>query len=622
MLLDSFEASAADQSLKDAVAAYRTGKFSEVEALCKQTLAQQPEHIGSLQLLAAVLGQRGEPRRGIELLEKAISFHPDSADNHIQLAKLLRLENRNSDAVAELTTAIEIQPESAAAYNDLGLIYLAEAEVAKAIDCYNRAIDINPNLTVAHFNKGVALERQGACSEAIASFRRAIALDSNFAEAHAELGNLLLFEGDRVGAFECFRSVAAAKPGSALALTSEAKILVEQDKPSEAHELVKRAIDLQPRNSYIHCLSGTILMQLGKFHDAATAFDEAMVFNHGQIAAYHGLAQIKKLTASDRPLLARMEWMLGEYDLAEDEQSELHFALGKGYDNLGEYGKAIEHYDQGNCIKHRDTSFDHAGHELVADRVIARFTADFFALNAASGSSWEVPILIFGMPRYGTTLVEQIISSHPEVAAGGELAYWSRTTASFRGNAAGAIDPAWVDEVVRDYRTLLANVSPTARRVTDKSLNNFLFMGLIHAALPRARLIHCRRHPVDTCLSIYFQSFARRMDFAYDRSDLVCAYRQYLKLMAHWRSVLPKDRFLEIQYEELVADREAMTRKIIDFCGLEWNDACLHSERNPRSVQTASVWQARQPVYRTSVARWRRYEKWLGVLRDLLPENS
>jgi hypothetical protein len=171
-----------------------------------------------------------------------------------------------------------------------------------------------------------------------------------------------------------------------------------------------------------------------------------------------------------------------------------------------------------------------------------------------------------------------------------------------------------------DYRSLLTQISPTARRVTDKSPHNYHFLGLIHAVFPRARIIHCRRHPVDTCLSIYFQDFARKMDFAYDRNDLVAAYRQYVKLLAHWRGVLPADRFLEIQYEDLVADREAVTHKMIAFCGLDWNDACLHSEQNRRSVRTASVWQARQPIYRTSVARWRHYAPWLGSLVELLSD--
>jgi tetratricopeptide (TPR) repeat protein len=613
------ETIAIDQALADAVAAYRVGKFGDAEALCRRNLNQQPDHVASLQLLAAVAGQSGAPRRGIELLQKVITLQPHLADGHIQLAKLLRLDGRISDALATLEKAIELEPQSAAAYNDLGLIHLAEFDVAEAVACFSRAIEINPDLAIAHFNKGLALERQGHTAEAIASFRRVIALAPDFAEAHAKLGNLLLSGDDRTEAFDCFRRAAAAKPDSSVGLMCRAKLLVEEGKAAAAEEPVRRAIEREPQNSDAHCLLGSILMELGRFHDAAAAYDLGIALNRHQIAAHHELVHVKRMTEADRPLIAQMQWMLKEYGLADEERADLHFALGKAYDDLGEYAQAIRHFDDGNRLKHRtNSSHSGAAHAVGVDRQIATFTVDFFSRNAALGSDCELPILILGMPRSGTTLVEQILSSHPDVAAGGELAFWGEQASGFRMDATGKIDPDWANEAARDYQALLTGISPTARRVTDKRPQNSHYLPLIHSVFPRARIIHCRRHPVDTCLSIYFQNFARRMDFAYDRDDLLSFYRQYLRLMAHWRSVLPADRFLEIQYEELVADREPLTRKMIEFCGLHWDEACLHSERNRRTVRTASVWQARQPVYQTSVARWRHYEPWLGPLRELL----
>jgi tetratricopeptide (TPR) repeat protein len=620
VLADEYEPSAVDQDVRAAAAAYRAGKFDEVEALCSRILKRYPDDVSSLQLLAAAAAQRRDPRRGVELMERVISLRPDSVDGYIQLAKIQRLERLVSEPIAALKKAIELKPESGGPHNDLGLIYLEEFDPAEALDCFDQAIYLSPDLTVAHFNKGVALELQGIRAEAIASFRRVVEIDPNFAEAHVRLGDALLFEGDRAEAIECYRRAAAARPGSILALTSEAKILMEERKEGAAAELMRQRIGLHPHNSNAHGLLGTILMRLGRFHDAAAHFDLSLALNRRQTAAYHALVHVKKLAAADRPLLARMEWMLGEHRLADDERAQLHFALGKAYDDLGEYDNAIQHFDLGNRLKRQHMSFDQALYARIVDGAIARFTADFFSRNEALGSDWEAPILILGMPRSGTTLVEQIVSSHPETAAGGELTFWGERAAGFRANAAGQIDPAWVRETAHDYRALLAGISSTARYVTDKRPHNFLFLGLIHAVFPRARVIHCRRHPIDTCLSIYFQNFASRMDFAYDRDDLVPCYRHYLRLMAHWRNVLPADRFLEIQYEGLVADRQAETRKLIDFCELDWNDACLRSEHNPRAVQTASVWQARQPVYQTSVARWRHYEPWLGVLRELLAD--
>jgi tetratricopeptide (TPR) repeat protein len=609
-----------DEALTQAVAAYSAGKLGEAEALCRQNLEQQPDHVASLQVLAAVAGQMGVPRRGIELLEKVVTLQPSLAEGHIQLAKLLRLDGQVLDAVEALRRAIELNPESAAAYNDLGLIHLAVGDITESLACFDRAIEISPNLPVFCYNKGLAFERKGLRIDAIAAFRRAIEIAPNFAEAHAKLGNLLSIDDNFAEVLECCRRAAAAKPDSSLAFMCHARIHVEEGTAAAAEEPARRAIELDPQNSDAHCLLGSILMQLGRFRDAAAAYDLGIALNRWQIGAYHDIAHVKKLTEADRPLVAQMEWMLKEYGLVEEVQAELHFALGKAFNDLAEYENAIRHFDEGNRIRHQSTSYNRMEHAAGVDRQISTFTAEFLSRNAASGSDCELPILILGMPRSGTTLVEQILSSHPEVAAGGELGFWAEQGPRVLMNAIGDFDPAQINDIARDYLAVLTAISPTARRVTDKRPHNTHYIALIYSVFPRARIIHCRRHPVDTCLSIYFQSFARRMDFAYDRGDLLDFHRQYQRLMAHWREVLPADRFFEIQYEELVADRELWTRKMIEFCGLDWNDACLYSERNPRPVRTASVWQARQPVYQTSVARWRHYEPWLGCLRELLSD--
>ena len=231
----------------------------------------------------------------------------------------------------------------------------------------------------------------------------------------------------------------------------------------------------------------------------------------------------------------------------------------------------------------------------------------------------ETPLLIVGMPRSGTTLVEQIVSSHPAIAAGGELPFWPRRPSGPGIAEATSLTPQSAHDLSREYLALLRRIGPHASRVTDKAPFNFHRLGLIHLLLPKARIIHCRRHPVDTCLSMYFLHFSERIEFVSDKGDLAFAYRQYARLMEHWRAVLPPDRLIDVDYENLIADREAVTRRLIAFTGLDWHDACLEPERNERTVTTTSLWQARQPVYTTSVARWRRYEPWLGELRQLLP---
>lgn len=619
------EAEPLDQLLEEAMAAYREGNFSQAEVQCRQILDRNPNHVASMQVLAAVAGQFGVPRRGIELVNKIIELQPGHADARVQLAKLLRQDDKDEEAIAALKLAIELAPENAAAYNDLGLIYSDRGNAADAVDCFDRAAELDPKMAIACFNKGLLLETQGLRREAIAAFRDAVAVDDKFAEAYAKLGNLLLQSNDHGGAFEMFRRAADAKPDSAIGWMCKAKILAEEGKAAAAEETVRKAIELQPDNSDAHAWLGSILMELGRFEEAAAASDLAIALNRRQLAAYHQLVNARKMAERDRPLIAQIEWILSQGNLADDGRIDVGFALGKAYDDYREYEKAIEHFDTANRLKHEQTSADRAVYEKFAARVdwqIENFTADFFERNASVGSDWDAPILIIGMPRSGTTLVEQILSSHPDVGAAGELPFWRDHMPGFRMDRSHRVDPALVESTGREYKKLLTELCPGARRVTDKMPQNFTFIALIHAVFPRARFVHCMRHPVDTCLSMYFQNFSRNVDFAYDRRDLVAFYRQYQRLMAHWRSVLPSECLFEVQYEELVADPEPLTRSLIEFCGLEWNDACLDHHRNTRPVRTASLWQARQPIYRTSVARWQNYRPWLGELEEFLSDQE
>jgi tetratricopeptide (TPR) repeat protein len=613
----------AELTLRHAVEAYRGGKMRETETLCRRILRQQPDHIAGLQLLGAVTGQTGRPNLGVQLLRKVIALRPTDVSGHIQLGNLLRRDGRLTEAAAVLRTALELQPDSSAAHNDLGLLHLHEKRLPDAAACFRRAIAVAPGFASAHYNLGLTLEEQTDNAGAIECYRQVAAIDPNFAEAHLALGILLRTEGKRSEALDCLRRAAAARPGSVFALLCEARVLTDEDKTDAAEELARRAIALDPRSSDAHYRLGAILMQAGRFNDAAASFDLAVALDERQIGAYHALAHVRKLVAADRPLIIRMTALLERPDIGDSARANLHFAIAKSYDDLGEYDNAIKHLDQANEIKHRFSApYKHANHAAAVDRMITRFTADFFGASACRAAEWEGAVLVVGMPRSGTTLVEQILSSHPGIAGGGELSFWGERSRGPIFDATGQIDPEWAAETARDYRALLMSISPATQRVTDKRPQNFHYLGLIHSVLPRARIIHCRRNPVDTCLSIYFANFATQMDFAYARSDIAAYYREYLRLMAHWRSVLPADRFLEVDYEDLVADSELTTRELVEFCGLDWDDACLHPEHNRRAIQTASVWQARQPVYRTSVERWRRYEPWLGALRELLPPRD
>jgi tetratricopeptide (TPR) repeat protein len=610
--------------LKDAIAAYRGGRGDDAERLSRQILAQQPDHVAGLQIMGALAGQTGRLPLALRIVQRAVSLQPNLVSAHIQLANLLREDGNFAGAIEELNIALRLQPDNVDAHNDLGLVHLAESQFQRAADCFAEALRLDPESGLTHYNMALALEALGSPAAAIERYQNAVRLRPTLAEAHYKLGLLLDTEGRRERAIECLRAASALRPGTAFALLCEARILGLTDDDTTSEELVRRAIALAPRAGDGHIMLGTILMQQGRFDEAAASFDLANALNTQDVVGPVSLVQVKRLSETDRPLIEQLEHKLQNPGITRQEAVHVHFALGKAYDDLGEYGRAIEHFDRANSLKKSmDKHYDRNAHADLVDRLISRFTPEFFARNKDMAHDWDVPVLIVGMPRSGTTLAEQILSSHPDVTPGGELTFWPDNAPDFGVDRHGRIDPVWMRKAQAAYQARLRQISTTARRVTDKLPQNFQNVGLLHAVFPRARVIHCRRDPMDTCLSIYFTYFANRMDFSFDREWIVDYYQQYARLTEqHWLNVLPSSCLLEIKYEELVAAPEPLIRRMIDFCGLEWDDACLRPEQNQRVVKTASIWQARQPIYGTSVSRWRHYEPWLGVFNRLLPTAS
>ena len=327
----------------------------------------------------------------------------------------------------------------------------------------------------------------------------------------------------------------------------------------------------------------------------------------------------KRITQDDQPAIEQMNALLDYTPLLDLGRQRVHFALGKACDDLGDYATAMQHFDSGNQIAGRSWPFDRAHFGASVHRLVTGGTTpEYFRQNRDFGSSSELPVLILGLPRSGTTLVEQIVSSHPEVGAGGELPFWTRTAEAFSRLGESESRKDFYSQAATDYLSLLRGLAPAARRVTDKMPGNFLWIGLFHLAFPKARIIHCRRNPVDTCLSNYFTNFNPPLPYACDKEHLAFLYRCYERVMAYWASVIPAGTILAVDYEELVADQEQVTRRMIDFLGLEWSDACLRPEDNQRLVGTVSMWQVRQSVYQSSTERWRHYEPWLGALAGLL----
>ncbi len=545
-------------------------------------------------------------------------------------AQLLRA-GRPADAIAPLREAARLQPSNPIIQHDLGLACLEVGRVPEAIAALQRAVAGDPHYADAYFRLGIALEKQGDMRAAIAAYGRATKLLPSLTEAWFRAGALAYTLGQREDAIGCFRRAAATGDRNSFGRLGKARALLTEDRNQEAEQVLRETLVADPRNAMAYDLLGNLLTEFGRFDEARACFERAIAIAPLLAGSYYELVRCRPITSHDDGLLQAMQAALATPGLEAGQRLRVHLAMGKAAEDLGDYGLAMQHFDAADDVRRGSAPFDSAAFAIEIDRLIARCTREWIARARELGSSAATPVLILGMPRSGTTLVEQIVSMHPEVGAGSELHFWNQRGAVWhRSYTTGTdgnekpfvptenLDPEFTAKAAADYLSLLRMIAPTAARVTDKMPFNFLWAGLIHVAFPRATIIHCRRAAIDTALSIHQTHFQPGLAFPTGGAELVAYFRDYQRLVDHWRRVLPAERFIEVDYEDLTCAPEPVIRRIISACGLPWHDACLRPEHNPRAVNTPSKWQARQPIYRTSVARWRRYEPWLGPLRALV----
>ncbi len=543
---------------------------------------------------------------------------PDPVAALIELASEMLRAGRPADAIAPLRDAGVLEPTNAVIQHDLGLACLEAGRIPDAIAALQQAVASNPGYGDAHFHLGIALEKQGDIGGAIVAYDRTTELQPFHTEAWFRAGALVYTLGHRAEAIGCFRRASATGGKASFGRLGKARALLTEERNEEAEKVLRKTLALDPANAMAHDLLGNLLSEFGRFEEARECFERAIANAPLLAGSYYDLVRCRPVTRNDEGLVERMEAALATPGLEEAQRHRLHLAIGKAADDLGDYGMAMQHFDAADAVRRGIAPFDSAAFAAEIERLIARCTPELMAQAPGLGSSDATPVLIIGMPRSGTTLIEQIVSMHPEVGAGGELNFWNERGAAWHRAGAAEIERAFLAKAAADYRSVLRAIAPKTARVTDKMPFNFIWAGLIHMAFPRAIIIHCRRAAVDTALSIHQTHFHPSLAFPTGGQELVAYLRCYQRLMDHWRSVLPADRFIEVDYEELTRAPEPVIRRIIAACGLVWDDACLRPESNPRAVKTPSKWQTRQPIYRTSVERWRRYQPWLGSLRALV----
>jgi tetratricopeptide (TPR) repeat protein len=536
----------------------------------------------------------------------------------LALATQLLKAGRPADAIAPLRDAALLQPSDPAIQHDLGLACLETGQVPEAIAAFQRAVASNPRYADAYFRLGIALEKLGDVHSAIVAYHRATELLPTLTEAWFRAGALVYTMGHREEAIGCFRHAAASGPKTRFGRLGAARALLTQDRDVEAERVLRQTLSLDPANALAQDLLGNLLAESGRFDEAYECFARAAALAPLMAGSYYDLVRCRPVTSADEGLVARMQAALSTPGLEVEPRLRVHLALGKALDDLGRYAAAMQHFDAADALRPSSAAFDSAAFDTEITRLIERCTPDLIARAPTSSSGDATPILIIGMPRSGTTLIEQIVSSHREVRAGGELNFWNERGAAWHQAGRAESEAPFLRQAAADYLRVLRAIGPKSARVTDKMPFNFLWAGLIHLAFPRATIIHCRRAAIDTAVSIHQTLFHPSLAFPTGGAKLVAYFRSYQRLTDHWRTVLPADRFIEVKYEELTRDPEPVIRRIVTGCGLAWDDACLRPERNPRAVKTPSKWQSRQPIYRNSVERWRRYEPWLGLLRTLL----
>jgi tetratricopeptide (TPR) repeat protein len=643
---------------------YRSaGKLEEASACCRAALVLQPDSAEAANNLGLVLLALGKVEEALRHFEAALRQAPQTAMIHNNYGNALRLHGETSAALKSFRAAVELAPELAEAHSNLGQLLLERYERQQALvhcqeavrlrpdlpeghnnlgnvlrdlgrldearACYAEALRLNPGLAHSYGNMGQALQEEGHLREAIAWYEKGLQYDPRSARINCNLASAWEEQGHLQAAADRYRLALEVDPHYAEAHNGLGYVLHELCKFTEALAEYREVLRLKPDFATGFCHLGNIFQELGSFDEAVAAFREALRRDPDHAGAYSFLATMLggRLPAEDMQAIQRL---LARPQMPLAQRLALHFGLGHVLDGRGSYAEAAEHTLKGNNLcgslwQKQGKSYDPQAHTAFVSTILDAFTPELFARVRGFGLETGVPIFIFGLPRSGTTLTEQILASHSQVHGAGELDYARQGFESLFAAAGGAatlgeslagIGPDTVRQLGQWHLSRLQELAPQALRVVDKMPDNYLYLGWLCILFPRARFIHCRRDLRDVAVSCWMTHF-RNLRWTANWEHIVARFQDYQRLMTHWREVLPVP-LLEVDYEDTVTDLEKAARRLIAWCGLEWEPSCLAFHQTARPVRTASLTQVRQPVYGHSVARWKNYQAALGPLFEQL----
>lgn len=639
------------------------GKGEEAITQLRRAVKLAPQAANLQANLGEVLRQNGRIDEAAETLEKAVELDPKNAQALNNLGIIQYERRKFKEAVTYYRRALEIRPNMAEALNNLGNALRVTGDNEGAIAAYQDALTYREIYPEAYNNLGTLLQQDNKIQEAEHALRKAISQNPRYIEAYNNLATILASQKKEVDALrllgdalkfapknpqtllitakiqmrrnnhaaaeQAARLALQEQPENAEALTVLGQVLHETDRYEEAITVLERALKANPKSAEALNFYGVALKSVGRLDEARDHIMKALKLNSGMWGGYANLNDLVDFSKGEgEQLFNQMDAIFQSAKNTEaDPFLPLHFAYGKALEDRGEHERALKHYITGGKMKRAQLEYNEAETFSFFDMIREAFPKEFFENRKYPGLDDDRPVFIIGMPRSGSTLVEQILSSHPEVYGAGEVKYLSRALGQLRDRFPSLpkfpqmmekITPGQLDIMAKKYLDALSAGAGDAKKITDKLLTNYFFVGLIHTLYPNAKFVNTQRDPVDTCLSGFTKLFKDDMPHSYDLAELGRYYSKYRELMEHWQKVLPKGVLTTVQYEDVVANTEKEAKALIEFIGLDWDPKCVDFHKSDRPVKTASVAQVRKPIYNTSVKRWKKYGDGLQPLIDAI----
>jgi tetratricopeptide (TPR) repeat protein len=609
---------------------------NQAEAAAEQfraALRSQPGFALACTNLGNALRLRGDVAGALAHFRRAVELDANLAEGQSNLGQFLLEQNQPREALVHCREAVRLRPDLPEAHANLGNALRELARLEEAKQCYAQALRLNPNLAMTYNNMAQTLQEEGRPDDARAWYGRGLELDPHLARLHCNLASLFAEQENQSEAVRCYETALRLDPNYAEAHAGLGGVWHQQGRYEDARERYRLALRHKPNCAPALCCLGQVCEEFGDFAEAERYLREAIRHDPRQAGAWNQLATLLrgKLPDDDLETLRRL---LADPDLTPAKHALLRFGLAQVLDARKEFDEAGEHLLHANALsfserRKRGQGCDPGAHARLVDRLLATFDRAFFDRVRGFGVDSERPIFIVGLPRSGTTLVEQILASHERVFGAGELPVARENFLRLAGDGADEhralenvtrLDRATTYSFAEWHLEKLRSLNGQAARVADKMPDNYLYLGFLATLFPRAKFIHCRRELRDIAVSCWMTNFGS-IRWASAFGDIAARFHDYERVVGHWREVLPVP-VLEVRYEETVGDLEGVARRLVSWCGLEWDPACLNFHEGRRPVRTASVTQVRQPIYHRSVARWKQYEKSLGALFAMLPSPA